>query len=164
MVIACILLGFWAVATTLMLFFRNPLPFPDRGHRTFGVPDTKAQKAVVSVLTKFGLPLRFRFKSGPLDQALLWDNTTVIHFLDPRLNHSGNGISVVVADPESAAAWATSQLEAAGYTVQRIEGTDRELPPSHVVVLTSSAFLSWAMVFRRHQLKMPQPTFVALDS
>ena len=164
MIFACIGLGFWAAAATAMLLFRNPLPFPDRGHRTFGVPDTTAQKTVVNVLTKFGLPLRFRFKSGPLDQALLWDNTTVIHFLDPKFDHSGNGISVAVPDPEAAAAWATKQLQAAGYTVQRMEGADRDLPPNHVVVLTSSAFLSWAMVFRRHQLKMPQPTFVALDS
>jgi len=160
MIIAMILLGIWALAATLMLFFRNPLPFPDRGHRTFGVPDTRAQKTVVKILADVGLPLRFRFKSGPLDQALLWDNTTVIHFMDPSFNHSGNGISVVVPDPGLAARKATSQLEAAGYSVQRLEGTDVELPPNHVVVLTSSAFLSWALVFRRHQLKMPRPNFV----
>jgi len=115
---------------------------------------------VLDILKAAGLPLKFRFKTGPTDQAVLWDNTTVIHCLDPDFNHSGNGISVVVADPEEAAAGATRQLEAAGYQVRRIVGIDRELPSNHLIVLTSDAFLEWGLAFRRHQLKMPKPVFL----
>lgn len=59
-------------------------------------PDRRAQDTVLNILSKAGLSLRFRFKTGPTVQALLWDNQTVIHLADPVLTThmglTGNGI------------------------------------------------------------------------
>jgi hypothetical protein len=151
-----IILAVWAAAATLMVL-RNPFPFPDRGHRLFGVPDTTAGDVVLRVLEGVGLPVRMRFRSGPSRQALLWDNTTVINCVDPVLGQSGTALSIAVRDPESAARRATMQLEQAGYKVRRLEGVDVDLPPNHLVVLTSDAFVDWALAFRLHMLRMPKP-------
>lgn len=89
----------WAVTATVMLF-RNPFPVPDRRHRLFGVPDELANRAVVEILSRAGIPLRFRFKTGPTLQSLLWDNQTVIHVVDSSIagpsGLNGNGISLPV--------------------------------------------------------------------
>jgi hypothetical protein len=152
----------WAVTATIMVL-RNPLPFPDRGHRLFGVPDLKAQAVVLRILDEARLPLRFEFQTGPSRQALLWDNTTVIHCVDPSFGHSGTALSVAVRDPEEAARTAAARLEEAGYSVRRLEGVDVDLPQNHLIVLTSDALLGWALVFRRHLLKMPRPKIVSRD-
>lgn len=148
----------WAVVATWMVI-RNPLPFPDHGHRAFGVPNKKAEETVVDILEEAGLKVRFRFRSGPSEHTLFWDNMTDIHRVDSSVQASlsGNGISVVVKDPEAAATRATERLEAAGFLVQRV---DWGLSPKYLIVLTSDAFRDWALVFRRHQLRLPKPIFL----
>ena len=47
----------WGLLAT-MVAVRNPFPFPDRGHRLFGVPDHNAQRVVLEILKTAGLPLR----------------------------------------------------------------------------------------------------------
>ena len=163
MLILLLITTLWAIVATWMVI-KNPLPFPDRGHRLFGVPSRNAQKIVLEIMRESGLPLRFRFRTGPTDQALLWDNTTAIHLLDQSLDLTGNGISIAVRDPESAALAAIERLETEGFTARRVEGAgDAKLPPNHLVVLTSDAFRGWVLVFRRHQLRMPKPTFLSDD-
>jgi hypothetical protein len=149
----------WAVIATMMVI-RNPFPFPDRGHRLFGVPDDRARETVLSILKQAGLSGRFRFKTGPSDQTILWDNTTVIHILNQPDGPTGTGISLVVKDPGLAAQKAISALTNAGFTAARISQEDVSgMNSQHLVVISSDAFLGWAMAFRRHQLRMPKPKF-----
>src|SRR3989338_1103344 len=103
----------WASAVTIFCFYRNPLPFPDWGHRCFAVPNENAAKVVAGILDKIvGLPERFTFDSGPTHQTLLWDNTTVIIHHDKTVRDQGlspNALSVVVSDPR-VSAWAAAAL------------------------------------------------------
>ena len=152
----------WAIGATVM-HFRNPLPFPDHGHRAYGVPDERARKAVVEVLQEV-TPLRerFTFDSGATHQTLMWDGFTVIHYLDPEIeksrNLTGNGLSVPVDDPESSAKRAVELLRAKGYKADIIEGINFGLPPNYLVPVESDAFNGWALVFRRSMIKMERPT------
>jgi hypothetical protein len=151
----------WAAAATVMLF-RNPLPFPDHGHRIFGVPDEQARKAVVKVLQEV-TPLRerFTFDSGATHQTLMWDGFTVINYLDADIqrtrNIGGTGLSVPVDDPELSAKRAVELLRAEGYKADVIEGIDYDLPPNSLVPVESNAFNGWALVFRRSLVNMPYP-------
>ena len=152
----------WAVTATAMLL-RNPLPIPDRGHRLFGVPDEKAHGALLEIVSRAGLPLRFRFSTGPTVQSLLWDNETVIHLVDSFTTTAkglnGNGISLPVADPKKSASVAIRILRAAGFSAELVTGFDEYLPENHLAMIKSSACLDWVLVFRRHVLRMPKPQF-----
>ncbi|SRR6266404_3669118 len=151
----------WAVAATLM-HICNPLPFPDHGHRAYGVPDEKARAAVVRVLQQV-TPLRerFTFDSGATHQTLMWDGFTVIHYLDSDIqkarNLTGNGLSVAVDDPLGSAKRAVELLKADGYQADIIEGINYDLPAGDLVPVESNAFNGWALVFRRPLMKMPYP-------
>src|SRR3989442_1630003 len=72
----------WAIGATAM-HIRNPLPFPDRGHRAYGVPDEKARQTVVNILQEV-TPLRerFTFDAAATQQTLMWDNFPVIYYMD----------------------------------------------------------------------------------
>lgn len=151
----------WAVAATIM-HFRNPLPFPDHGHRVFGVPDERTRQVVVKVLQEV-TPLRerFTFDSGATHQTLMWDGFTVIHYMDSDIQKartlSGNGLSVPVDDPELSAKRAVELLRAEGYRADIIEGINYDLPPNSLVPVESDAFNGWALVFRRSLINMPRP-------
>lgn len=154
---------FWAVIATIMLV-KNPLPVPDRGHRLFGVPSPDARRVVLAILRDAGQSARLRFRTGPTDQTVLWDGATVIHCLDKSDgDFSGTGISIVVRNPEAAAARALQRLRDSGHSAMRLDGVDADLPSNHLVVITSDAFSGWALAFRRHQLRMPKPQFLAID-
>lgn len=150
----------WAIAVTIFCFFRNPLPFPDRGHRCFAVPNENAARVVVTILGKLaGLRERFSFDPGPTHQTLLWDNTTVIIYHDPIIREQElppNGLSVVVSNPKESAQEAATMLRHAGFTAtiedSLISGDDNKL-----IGLSSNAFDGWLMVFRRHILAMGKP-------
>jgi hypothetical protein len=151
----------WAIAATAM-HFRNPLPFPDHGHRAYGVPDERARKAVVKMLEEV-TPLRerFTFDSGATHQTLMWDGFTVIHYLDSDIQKArdltGNGLSVAVDDPQASAKRAVELLQAEGYKAAIIEGINYDLPENSLVPVESDAFNGWALVFRRQLIKMPYP-------
>lgn len=154
----------WALTATVMVI-KNPLPIPDRGHRLFGVPDQRASDITVQILSNAGIPLRFRFKTGPTLQALLWDNQTVIHLVEhemfERTGLSGNGISLPSSNPRQAAEDAIRLLQGAGFSAELVAGFDDYLPPNHLVIVRSTAFLGWALAFRKHVLGMPKPQFVS---
>lgn len=156
-----ILSTLWAVGVTAM-HFRNPLPFPDHGHRTYGVPDEKARQAVVHVLEEVTpLKERFTFDSGATHQTLMWDGFTVIHYLDSDIQQSkkltGNGLSVPVDDPLASAHRAIQILNQEGYQASIISGINFDLPENYLVPVESNAFNGWALVFRRSLIKMPYP-------
>ena len=157
------LLTIWALAATILVFWRNPLPFPDRGHRVFGVQDERARKVVVAGLKEIGgLSPRFTFDSGPIHQTLMWDNTTVIAYFDQAfLTQKGlasNAISLAVEDPNATAASFAQYLRVrGGYSSVVVRDPDTNLPPNHIALVTSNAFDDWILVFRRSILNMPTP-------
>jgi hypothetical protein len=149
----------WGAIVTFLWLVYNPLPFPDRGHRCFAVPDEKTAKLVVSILAKFGrLKEHFTFDPEQTHQTLLSDNTTVIISQDEGHNPilALNSLSIVVSNPKKSAQEAAHLLKTAGFetyvhlsAMPEIEGK--------VVILESDAFLSWVLVFRRHILAMGKP-------
>ena len=143
----------WAVIATFFLFVRNPLPFPDRGHRAFAVPDEAAAKVVVKILSEFGLSERFTFDAGPTHQTLLSDNMTVIIRHDAS-SLAPNGLSLAVEDPIKSAEEAAKILSAAGFATIITPLPDLE---DKLVVVTSDAFEDWSLVFRLHVLAMGTP-------
>lgn len=151
----------WAITVTIFCFFRNPLPFPDRGHRCFAVPNENAAKVVVSILGKLaGLPERFTFDPGPTHQTLLWDNTTVIIYHDQTIREqvlAPNGLSVVVSNPIASAYEAATMLERVGFTATVKENVIPEVGDKFVL-LESNAFNGWVLAFRRHVLIMGKPS------
>ena len=150
----------WAVAVTIFCFVRNPLPFPDRGHRCFAVPNEHAAKVVTTILGKLaGLPERFTFDPGPTHQTLLWDNTTVIIHHDGNIHEQGlapNGLSVVVSSPKASAREAAAMLKRAGFTATIKDDVMPEVG-DNFVLLASNAFNGWVLAFRRHILVMGKP-------
>lgn len=151
----------WAVVATIMLI-RNPLPFPDRGHRAYGIPDEHVRGVVLRILSEIGnLKERFTFDAGPTHQTLMWDGHTIINRLDTEYagerRYSGNGLSLPVKSPTIAAERARTILTESGYTASVEEIADNDLPPDHLVVVTSNAFNEWALVFRRSLINMPRP-------
>lgn len=155
--VALVVVSLLAVAGWTMLLYRNPLPFPDRGHRCFPVPNELAARVVVDVLGSVGgLPERFTFTSGETDQTLLWDNTTVLIQYGAELRKRGLAIpalSVAVADPPRAAEAAKKKLEQDGFIAEVVH----ELIPDmedKMVGLKSNAFGGWFMIFRKPLLQM----------
>ncbi len=149
----------YAVIVTVFCFYRNPLPFPDRGHRGFAVPSEKAAKVVVEIFESIGLSERFTFDSGPTHQTLMWDNATVIMQLDQSVRDLGlapNFISLPVSNPRARAWQALTMLKEAGFTGDIKENVNPEVGDK-LVLLSSNAFDGWVMVFRRHVLAMGMP-------
>ncbi|MEK9182324.1 MAG: hypothetical protein AAB781_01895 [Patescibacteria group bacterium] len=147
----------WAITVTIFCFYRNPLPFPDRGHRCFAVPNEKAAIVVVGILDKIaGLPERFTFDAGPTHQTVLWDNTTVIIRHDYQGHPAPNGLSVVVSNPKDSALEAATILKQAGFTAIIKDDIMPEMG-NKFVLLESNAFDGWVLVFRRHILVLGKP-------
>lgn len=157
----CMILLAWAIAVTVFCFVRNPLPFPDRGHRCFAVPNARAATVVATILGRLGgVPERFTFDSGPTHQTLLWDNTTVIIHFDQIVRDQGlapNALSVVVRHPKAGAREAAALLEQQGFSATITCDVDPDVGDK-LVLLASNAFEGWVMVFRRHILAMGKPT------
>ncbi len=151
----------WASVVTVFCFIRNPLPFPDRGHRCFAVPTENAAKVVVAILDKIaGLPERFSFDPGPTHQTLLWDNTTVIIYYDQVIHEQGiaqNGLSVVVRNPRASALEAANILKKKGFTANLMSDIMPEVGDNKFMLLSSDAFDGWVLAFRRHILAMGKP-------
>lgn len=162
-----ILLSVWAVAATVwalvatLMIVRNPFPFPDRGHRVFGVKDEANRAVVVKIIeTVSGKKSLYTFDSGAIHQTILADGFTSIHYIDEKSAEvPACAISLAVENPQKSAGQAIAMLEAEGYEASLIEGVKMNLPPNHLVPVKSSAFDGWALVFRRPLLKMPKPEF-----
>ena len=160
LVCVCVCVFVWAITVTIFFFIRNPLPFPDRGHRCFAVPNEQAARIVVTILGKIGgLSERFTFDAGPTHQTLLWDNTTVIIYHDQLIRDQGlppNGLSLVVKNPKASAGEVATMLKRAGFTADIKEDFMPEIG-NKFVLLSSNAFDGWILAFRRHILIMGKP-------
>lgn len=150
----------WAGIATLMIV-RNPFPFPDRGHRVFGVKDEATRAVVVKLIeTLSGKKSLYTFDSGEVHQTILADGYTSIHYIDrkpPEL--SACAVSLAVKNPSVSAQDAIRLLQSEGFEANIVENIETNLPLNHLVPVESNAFDGWVLVLRRPLLKMPRPQF-----
>lgn len=152
----------YAIIVSFFLFYKNPLPFPDRGHRCFSVTSEKAAQTVVKILDNYaGLSERFTFDAGPTHQTLLWDNTTVIIRMDEEFRKRGdfslNALSVPVSDPIWSAEQAVKVLKQNGFSARLVPFKTPDGANDKMVIVECDAFDGWALIFRRHILCMGMP-------
>ena len=150
----------WAVVATLIIV-RNPFPFPDRGHRVFGVKDEATRAVVVKLIeTLSGKKSLYTFDSGDIHQTVLADGYTSIHYIDHKPpNLSACAVSLAVKNPSVSAQAAIHFLHSEGFAAKIVETVETNLPPNCLVPVESDAFDGWVLVFRRPLLKMPRPQF-----
>lgn len=159
-----ILLGavtLYAFLISIFHFYRNPLPFPDRGSRVFTCPSLQARAVVVHLLEHFGLQPRFRHDTQLVQRAIFWDGT-IVNVTDPtlheRMGKPGAGLALVVRNPTAAARDAWARLEDYGFSSRVIEDPDPDLPSGALAFVVSEAFRGWVLVFRKHITKLgPMP-------
>lgn len=160
LIVWAILATIWAITITI-LFIYNPFPFPDRGHRVFGVKDEKTRAIVVKIIENLtGKKSRFTFDAGDIHQTILHDGFTVIHYIDEKPDKIAScGISFAVKNPQRSAQEVIQLLKAEGFQAGVIEDVKLDLPPNNLVPVYSNAFDGWVLVFRRPLIKMPKPNF-----
>lgn len=143
---------------TALYFGPRFMPLSDRGHRCFTVPNETAARDIMKMLAVVKGPGElFTFDIGPIHQTLWDDGDTVLIwfdqvFLDRKI--PGDAISIVVDNPLEAAQIGAGLLQGKGYTTRIVDDLD---PDDKLVLLESSAFPSWALVFRLHAFKMGMP-------
>ncbi|MEN9341807.1 MAG: hypothetical protein RIQ54_63 [Candidatus Parcubacteria bacterium] len=157
----------WALVATILLvlvsylhFVSNPLPFPDRGHRCYGVRDAKAQEILVRLLHTFGLKEVFTMDAGPSHQTIMNDGSTVIHYLDSNERaelFTGTALSIRFDDPLKMAKLFREAFTSVGYASRIYEPTLSGLPPGSLYILVSEAFLGWELVITKPIMQMPMP-------
>lgn len=143
---------------------RNKIPILDYGHRCFGVRDESTVKLLLCLLRRFGLRENFTFSPGPTHQTVLNDGTTVLMYFDEewKTKLPPNGFSVVSRNPKKDALWFAQELAIRNHQV-KIHTLFPEAR-GKVVVLESSAFAGWVMVFRLHSLRMGErPGLTKID-
>lgn len=154
------LLLVWAITATILLW-RNPFPFPDRGHRLLGVATDEAGIVVLRMFRKLRLPAFTSFdlvanETRLSAQSVLVDGMTVVHALHPTLRAQmpATGISLPVSSPRAAAKLAIADLEAAGFTAAMWEPEEDGYPEDTLVIVTSNAFDGWALTLRVSQPRL----------
>lgn len=145
----------YAIMVTVFFFYRNPLPFPDRGHRCFAVPNEKAAKAVVEILGKIGsLHEKFTFDVGSFGHTVMADNATVIIW-DKNQELLKNGFSIVSDDPKRDASKVIDMLNKEGFT-----GVIKNILPEmgdKFVFIESNVLNNSLLILRRHVLVLGKP-------
>src|SRR5256885_2259702 len=131
-VVWALLATLWALIVTIILF-RNPFPFPDRGHRAYGLSSEEARKAVLKVLREVGgVKEHFTVRAGPTHQTLMWDGYTVLNYVDTTNLGTNqlpsNAISIPVGDPQLSAEKALAILETCGYPSVITQIADNAIP------------------------------------
>lgn len=157
---AIILISVYAIMVSIFLFWRNPLPFPDNGHRGFCVANEYAAKILVSAINEVtGIKERFTFDPGSTHQTLLWDNTTVIIWFDEEIKKQEldrDFISFSVPNPKEAAEKFAGILREKGYSAD-IKYNILPESGNKFVLLQSNMFPDKVITFRKHILKMGKP-------
>lgn len=133
-------------------------PYPDLGHRLYGVKNETAAAVVLHALRATGGPgAKMAFDAGPTHQVVLDDGQrTVIGWFDAELSHiPTNGMSIAVADPRQAAEDAATILKAGGFTA---EITAVKAGTATLQIIKSDALLGSALVYRRSWFLLDNPT------
>lgn len=155
-----ILVVLYAFCVTILLFVKNPLPLPDRGHRCFLVKNEKAAAVILEILNSWSnTPHRFTFQSGGTIQSVLWDNTTVILQADKKLrneNLATNAFSIVAKNPRVTANHIVLLLQQSGFRAEIIENIDSDVAEK-LVMVKSNAMEEWVFIVRKHIFDMGNP-------
>ncbi|HSE34576.1 MAG TPA: hypothetical protein VLB83_00485 [Candidatus Paceibacterota bacterium] len=154
-----VLMG-WAVVATILVW-KNPLPFPDRGHRLLGVTNDAARAVVLRMFRTLRLPTFTTFELFAKEtrlsaQSVLMDGMTVVHALHPTLRAQmpATGISLPVSDPRRAAKFVMTDLRKAGFQAAMWEPEEDGYVENSLVIVTSDAFDGWALTLRVSQPRL----------
>lgn len=102
----------------LIVWGRNPLPFPDNGSRIFSAASSEGKDAIVELLAVHGVNERFQANSEAVRRSIMWDGT-IINLPSPeslqKLNSPAASIGLVVDDPIKSANEAANFLRSKGF-------------------------------------------------
>ncbi|MEK7650765.1 MAG: hypothetical protein AAB364_02775 [Patescibacteria group bacterium] len=155
----------YAVVLTGLYVKKTVFPFCDRGHDCFAVPNEEVAKKLVYFLQqRAGLGEKFTFDPVPTHQTVLADSQRVIIWHEPLLKGDEplppNGMSIIVDDPVSEAHnFVTGFNQSLGHAYQtRVILNHMPEAKGNLAIVTSTAFLGWVLVFRKHVMNMgPKP-------
>lgn len=164
-------LAIYALVVTIALvvvcrlhFWSNPLPWPDRGHRVFGVKNEEARHLLVHILAAYALKENFTFDMGPSHQTIMMDGTTVIHHFDERARGeepyrlTGTALSIRASNPREAALEIQKKINGAGFKTVLVEDMIPGLPHGQFYMIRSDAFVGWdGLVITLPIIKMKKP-------
>ena len=149
-------------ASTTVLLYTKALPFPDLGHRSYGVENATEGRAMEDVFKLFlGEPI-MRFDAGPTHQIVFKDGTVILWLDSDFKEHyhlSSSAPSFVCEDPNLVADSLVKFFETKGYSAQWFDVSDwkipgQEFPQNTLTIIKTSAF-NETLVLRRHVLDMP---------
>jgi hypothetical protein len=147
-------LGTW---TFLLVFDRNPLPFPDRGSRIFSASSPEAKAAVVELLSQHGINERFQANSSGILRSIMWDGT-IINQAPPevlqKLGGAAASIGIVSDDPAASANSAAEFLRSRGFEAEVVLDAEPALP---IAFVKTNAMLGTVLNFRKHVIHLPRP-------
>lgn len=158
-----VLMVVFAIST--LLLYTKAVPFPDLGHRAYGVEDARAAKAMEGILSTFlGDPVK-RFDAGPTHQIVFKDGTVIL-WLDSdfkkKYSLASSAPSFVCDDPDSVADEVAASLAKQGYYSGWFDIADWKMPggessPRNLLAIVTTPACETPLVFRRHILNMPKP-------
>ena len=141
----------------LVALRRNPLPFPDPGSRIFSAASIDGKKAVVDLLTMYGIKERFRADTDGVGRSIMWDGTIINLPSDEvlrKLNSAAASIGLVAEDPAASAKEAVDFFRSRGLTAEIVPDVEPELP---IVFVTTNALKATVINFRKHMIHLPRP-------
>jgi hypothetical protein len=141
----------------LIVFGRNPLPFPDNGSRIFAASSIEGKDAVVSLLAMHGLTERFQFNTEGVSRSIMWDGTIINHSspeVAQKLNSPAASIGLVTDDPIRSANEAADFLRSKGFKAEVVLDAEPELPIAFVL---TDAMNGTVLNFRKHVIHLPSP-------
>lgn len=149
-----VIVAIYAGVVSYLHFVNNPLPWPDKGHRCFGVKNQKAAVTLAGIMKReTGISERFTFRPAPTNQMLMSDMTTVLLWGDDEKLLRSNALSLMVKNPLDSATDACAMLRGAGFRAEIVKNYLPEAGDKLVVVQTD-AFADSLLVFRKHLVQM----------
>ena len=141
----------------LIVFGRNPLPFPDNGSRIFSAASSEGKDAIVELLAIHGIKERFQADSEGVRRSIMWDGT-IINLPSPevlrKLNSPAASIGLVADDPIASANEAANFLRLKGFKAEVVLDVEPGLPIAFVV---TDAMMGTVLNFRKHVIHLPPP-------
>ena len=141
----------------LIVFGRNPLPFPDNGSRIFSAASSEGKDAIVELLAIHGIKERFQADSEGVRRSIMWDGT-IINLPSPevlqKLNSPAASIGLVADDPIASANEAANFLRSKGFTAEVILDVEPGLP---IAFVSTNAMIGTVLNFRKHIIHFPRP-------
>lgn len=155
------LLAGWGLVVTYLHFVDNPLPVPDNGSTTFACPNVDAMVVLSRIMVENGIKQRLEANSAQVSRRIFSNSVilaTTNTLLHARMGNPSAAIGIVSADPFKQASHACSILRAAGFEAEIFEEVADELPPNHLVSISTNALMGSGLIFRRSILTLMRRT------